>query len=192
MPAPGGTSPMANYIGAPGGGGMMQHPAMPPVAAPTQLGGGMQGGAPGAGGMMGGADPAKLMGILAQLRGGQTGVQPGQAGVPGNTPSALTQGANGMWGGTPGQPPPMQQQQMGPHGAPNFAALQQAGAFQPPPGGMPMQPGGMPGGAPGGMGAPQMTPDMMQRMQWLHGLFSGGGGAGGGAPPQGAGGGGFG
>lgn len=144
---------MANYIGAPGG-GMMQHPAMAPVAAPAQIGGMAGGGAQPAGTPpIGGS--AGIMSLLAQLRGGQTGVQPGQGGVPGpntpgNTQSALTMGPNGMWGGTPGQPPPMPQSP--PMGQPGM-----------PPG------GGVPQAMVSGMSG-QMSP---QQMQWLHSIFGG-------------------
>lgn len=66
----GAPTPMANYIGAPPGGGMMPRPMMPPVAgnpAPQGFGGP----APGGGGTQG------LMQLLASLKGGQTGVAPG-------------------------------------------------------------------------------------------------------------------
>lgn len=166
--APTGMSPMSNYIGPQAMQGGMAHPAMAPVGNPQP-----QGGVPAMGGGMGGSD--QLLKILAQLRGGQTGVAPGQGGVPGNTPSALSVNSDGSISGTPGQPAPWMQR--GPAGAPNFDALRAAGAFQPPPGGQ-MPPGGAQGVAqamPQGMNG-QMSPDMMQRLQWLHGLLGGAGG----------------
>lgn len=169
MAPPSGATPMSNYIGPQSGGGMMQHQAMPGVAAPAQIGGAMPGGT--AGGPAGGN---QLMQLLAQLKGGQTGVPPGQGGVPGNTPSSLRVNPDGSITGTPGVPLP--QPQPGPAGAPDFSALRAAGAFQPPPGGA-MPPGGQPGGMPAAGG--QMNPALMQ---WLHGMLNGGQ-----QPPQGGG-----
>lgn len=178
LPAPGMASPMSNYIGAGAAPGGMMHPAMAPVQNPQpQAMGGM-------GGMGGAAGQTNsLMSMLAQLRGGQTGVQAGQGGVPGNTPSSLRVNPDGSITGTPGVPLP--QAQAGPHGAPDFGALSAAGAFQPPPGGMPPGGAGMAPAMPPGGG--QMNPALLQ---WLHGMMNGGGG--GGAPPgaMGAGGGG--
>jgi hypothetical protein len=156
MQGPSGATPMANYIGPQAGGGGMMHPAMAPVGNPQP-----QGGAPTMGGAGSTGSTDQLMKILAQLRGGQTGVPSGQAGVPGNTPSALSINSDGSISGTPGQPAPWMQR--GPAGAPNFAALQAAGAFQQPP------------AAGGAQQSGQMDPS---KMQWLQHLFSGFGGGG--------------
>lgn len=152
MAPPSGATPMSNYIGPQGGGGMMQHPAMPGVAAPAQIGGAMPGGM--AGGPAGGN---QLMQLLAQLKGGQTGVPPGQGGVPGGAGTTGAQmTANPFNGMTPPQMPP------GPPPNPNTGAGMTANPFAG------MTPGPQ---MPPAQGGGQMNPALMQ---WLHGMLNGG------------------